>query len=1235
MAKKTVHFELSSEQNDFIAKALAGNNILVDACIGSGKTTAIQQLCNDFPSDKRILYLTYNRLLKLDAQAKIKTTNTTVTNYHGFAWSALQKNGVYCGITELIFTFNHVKPMINIYDVLILDEYQDIEQEFADMLWYIKSTNQHMQIIAVGDMMQKIYDKTTLNVPAFMEEFLGEHIALSFTKCFRLSAQLAAKLGRIWKKEIIGVNDNCIVEEMAPEAVVEFLSKQKPRDILCLGDRIGMLATVLNHLETHYPEQFNKKTVYASIRDDDGHASKLRKNAAIFTTYDSSKGLERPVCVVFDFTESYWAMRVNYPLTSREILRNIFCVAASRGKQHIVFVNSGEPMLSEESLCSTDANVPHSRNLHTNMGISNMFQFKYVEDVEQCYALLNVHAIRLSEDDRVIHVKNNDELIDLSPCIGVYQEAVFFGERSLNAQIEGYYTLHPKERSKVSTGRDMSLDEKILFLTALQTRQERYRTQVSPPFVPDAEREMLYTRLQELFSPDDEVQIPCKIDFAEAENGPKSFSAIGLADVVKESTVYELKFVSELTYEHFLQCACYMVALNLDKGILWNTRDNSAFEIAIPEKKVFLDAVAKTITKRTLASYYQPSLPEPPKEQHSPTANVFAVIDTETNFDNRVMSVGIVLADANTFTPIDSRYYILPDEVAVRGMFSNALNLADAVITKRCSRKEAIDDIVSLLRKYESTHIFAYNAFFDESHLPELREFIWCDIMWMSAYKQFNPSIPDNAEISKSGRLKRGAGVEPTMQRLRRDASYHETHNALLDALDELEIMRRLGHSIGSYVRPNGVWKNPYKFHNNVSADNSAIDTSVTAASTITPIPPLDNSATSICEPPEETESFEPVDFSDYLDSPIEKANYPDDLPDEDEEEFDEDASNMFCADDTEAPIYDSSEETEPLETDDFSDDSDSLIEEVDYSDDLPYEDEFDDDTPDMSYADDTEIPRRKAFAELDSLISEALLYGTARPIEEVTPLRNYKEAHALLISGKGILYELRKLESIQPSPEKARAALKEFIADEVMKMLLETPIEYLAEIKIGIRVSALKDAGYENMCEICGLDYNQLLSIYGIGPKSAQSILFAVSYLKNGFRDIVTSDPHFTETTCGKKAVREYCSYKWSTKAYNSIFDILAAEKNIFEKYCSVAAPAEYALRWVFTFSRKRKNAALQATAEMQKQMESTANELVHITETLYARCLGISFEDAWADYTALPDEYKDWFSKNNTSDA
>mgnify|MGYP006388351463 CR=1 FL=1 len=40
----------------------------------------------------------------------------------------------------------------------------------------------------------------------------------------------------------------------------------------------------------------------------------------------------------------------------------------------------------------------------------------------------------------------------------------------------------------------------------------------------------------------------------------------------------------------------------------------------------------------------------------------FIVLDTETTWDNRVMSIGAVVADAQTYQPIDAKYYILNPE---------------------------------------------------------------------------------------------------------------------------------------------------------------------------------------------------------------------------------------------------------------------------------------------------------------------------------------------------------------------------------------------------------------------------------------------------------------------------------------------------------------------------------------------------------------------------------------------
>lgn len=593
-------FALSSEQQLFISTAKEGKNILVDACIGSGKTTAIQRLCDELPSNLKILYLTYNRLLKLDAKEKIKNENATVTNYHGFACSELKKIGIKVAPPEQIQRFNEEKPQIECFDVLVLDEYQDIDQEISEMLEYIKSTNEKMQIIAVGDMEQKIYDRTILNVSEFIECFLGDPIRLSFTKCFRLSADWAAKLGRIWQKPIVGVNSNCKVEEMTIEEVENFLSEQSPKDILCLGANKGYRSVILNHLEKKYPEKFNKSTVYASISDKDSvGATNPTPEAAIFTTFDSSKGLERRICVVCDYTKNYWDRRIA-PLGQKyEILRNVFCVAASRGKERIIFVKSEEAMLSEKTL-----STPTERgSTFINVAISEMFDFKYKEDIEECYSLLDISSLTKPGELSEIKISNRDGLIDLSPCIGKYQEAVFFKKYNIDTEIEQWIRLHKNIKKQdfdeiKRQMRTISVDEKILFLTALESDLNRYYTQVKIPFVNEDEKKKIIERLSGVFTVDEEVQTRCNIEIFNEQNGTTLFSAVGFTDVIKDDTVYELKFVSGgLSHEHFLQCASYVVALELEKGILWNVKNNACYEIRIPDREKYLSTVAKTVTK--------------------------------------------------------------------------------------------------------------------------------------------------------------------------------------------------------------------------------------------------------------------------------------------------------------------------------------------------------------------------------------------------------------------------------------------------------------------------------------------------------------------------------------------------------------------------------------------------------------------------------------------------------------
>ena len=71
----------------------------------------------------------------------------------------------------------------------------------------------------------------------------------------------------------------------------------------------------------------------------------------------------------------------------------------------------------------------------------------------------------------------------------------------------------------------------------------------------------------------------------------------------------------------------------------------------------------------------------------------FAVIDTETNWADQVMSIGTVIADSDAFQPIEMKYHILPKECRAGGMYYDALFLDTPVKPILCTRAEAIRDL--------------------------------------------------------------------------------------------------------------------------------------------------------------------------------------------------------------------------------------------------------------------------------------------------------------------------------------------------------------------------------------------------------------------------------------------------------------------------------------------------------------------------------------------------------------
>lgn len=178
-------------------------------------------------------------------------------------------------------------------------------------------------------------------------------------------------------------------------------------------------------------------------------------------------------------------------------------------------------------------------------------------------------------------------------------------------------------------------------------------------------------------------------------------------------------------------------------------------------------------------------------------AERFAVIDTETNWKNVVMSVGIVIAEDEHFVALDNTYIIIEEAAKVGGMYSYALNIKGKT-PQMLDRISAVKVIKDYLNSFGIKSIFAYNASFDARVLPELKEYSWHDILKLAAYKQHNPKIPPEAPCCSTGRLKSGYRVENILHMFGEEG-YEEFHNALTDAVDELRIMRYLKYGIEKY----------------------------------------------------------------------------------------------------------------------------------------------------------------------------------------------------------------------------------------------------------------------------------------------------------------------------------------------------------------------------------------------------------------------------------------------------
>jgi ATP-dependent exoDNAse (exonuclease V) beta subunit len=421
--------EPSNEQK-IIIELIKDYNIVVNAVAGSGKTTTILHIATKYPT-KKILLITYNKRLKQETRERVifnNIKNITVHNYHSFCVQEYKMEG-YTDDIILDVIINKIERKF-IYDIIIIDEIQDMNNIYYELIYkIIKQNKNDFRICLLGDINQNIYNFNNADSRYLIYSELifnlnnNEWKRLTLNETFRLTP------------EIVDFINNCVLKEkriISKKINIENIENIKPRYIFCnsyddriLYEIIHYYLKILNFDNNNYEFQdifilapsvksdktpikslanklsiFHNIPIYIPNSDDEILDDDIIKNKILFSSYHQAKGLERKIVIIYSFDSSYFEY-YNKNADKSKCTNEIY-VALTRAKERLTVIHDYKynflnflDIDNIEKYCYND-NIKMIRCFDRNNKIFN-FQFDIME-----YNKKNIFNIDNKTNKRII-----------------------------------------------------------------------------------------------------------------------------------------------------------------------------------------------------------------------------------------------------------------------------------------------------------------------------------------------------------------------------------------------------------------------------------------------------------------------------------------------------------------------------------------------------------------------------------------------------------------------------------------------------------------------------------------------------------------------------------------------------------------------------------------------------------------------------------------------------------------
>lgn len=465
---------LSTEQQHILDRTINGNNIVVDAVAGTGKTTLILSIAKEL-SNKKILQMTYNKSLKFEVREKIESNeleNLEVHTFHSLAVCYYnEKAHIDNEIRKIIST--NAKPCRKIpeVDILVLDETQDMTfLYFQLMCKYLFDMGKKVQLLVMGDYMQGLYEFKGSDIRYLtFADYLWEKHPLLHTDIFELcsmkmSYRITNQMRHFVNNVLIGENrmNSCrddqpvqyirnsrynIERIVYAEIIKLFENGIKPNDIFVLGPSVKGERSNIRKLENMLVDK--NIPCHVPMLDSVDIDQRVIDGKVVFSTFHTVKGRQRKYVFVVGMDHSYFKYYArNLPV---DVCPNTIYVACTRATNGLYILENDtrpedrpldfikmshiqmkeQPYITFKGQHKTLFSVGEERDLQTTIKITPTELIKFIPEEpyqEICILLESITTIERSEHydiemPSLIQTKSGfyEEISDLNgialPCI--------------------------------------------------------------------------------------------------------------------------------------------------------------------------------------------------------------------------------------------------------------------------------------------------------------------------------------------------------------------------------------------------------------------------------------------------------------------------------------------------------------------------------------------------------------------------------------------------------------------------------------------------------------------------------------------------------------------------------------------------------------------------------------------------------------------------------------------------